>query len=177
MRYLIYSNVLLSFTFTFYLGLVRQGAIGNCFMSGQSKDKFYHDLDSLKWIIYSLNYKQKAIHYKFDSLNTSVVSLDVGLSQIDKDREDTVIYYFHFFRGKDKYNLPFYMNGIGFSKVSHERFLVLDCCFPRNVPGYKNGFERNISNSDRNFREFLSCYKGDLSPWLRAEAIRRKVIN
>jgi hypothetical protein len=177
MKKLLNFSVLLSCFLVIHLRLPGQHSNGTFAIRVLTEYETNHNIDSMKWIMYSLNYKKEAIHYKYDSLNTSVVSLDVNVFRKYENRKDTVIYIFHFFKGKEKYGMSNSTNGIGYSNISHTRFLVADCCFPIYTPGVENPSEYIISESDRDFREFLSCYKGDLSPWLKAEAIRRKVIN
>lgn len=137
-------------------------------------------IDSLKWIMYSLNFEQKAKHYKYDSLpEMDIVECNLILSQKDTSISDTIIYWFSFFKDKEyePYNTRrLYPIAIGYSCLSKNLFSVVSGHFFPTYNGDPNYYRNIFYKQEKKFIKFLRQYKGTLAPWLKAEAIRRKVL-
>lgn len=137
-----------------------------------------HDMDSLKWFMYAFNYEKKAKHFKHDCPELNIVECDVHVYSKDENRKDTVIYYFSFFKDceKELYSpVQSFIHGIGYSYKSNYFFPVTTGTFPRYVKGRDNYDHLFISQVER-FTDFLTRYRGTLSPWLRNEAIKRGIL-
>lgn len=138
------------------------------------------NIDSLKWIMYSLNFEQKAKHYKYDSLSEmDIVECNLILSQKDTSISDTIIYWFSFFKDKEyePYNTRgLYPIAIGYSCPSKNLFSVVSGHFFPTYNGDPNYYKNLFYKQEKKFIKYLKKYKRPLAPWLKAEAVRRKVL-
>jgi hypothetical protein len=137
-------------------------------------------IDSLKWMMYSLSFEQKARHYKYDYYpELGIPECDLRLYFKDTSLIDTIVYYFSFFKGKeeDKY-IPksFYRTGIGFSCKTKGFFPVSNHFFPKYLEGCSN-YENLFNEQEKKFLNFLKSYNGNLSPWLKQEAVKRRILD
>jgi hypothetical protein len=138
-----------------------------------------NNIDSLKWMMYALNFDRKAMANKnsnYPELN--VVECDLNLYYKDSSITDTVVYYFSFFKDK-KENIYIAKSsprvGIGFSCKSKKYFPVSENFFPEYLKGYSD-YDRLFDNLDKKFINYLKNYHGRLSVWLRQEAIKREIL-
>jgi hypothetical protein len=135
------------------------------------------DIDSLKWMMYSLNFELNAKHYKYDSLpGIPIPQCNIRLLRKDTTILDTAIYYFSFY--KEDENEPYsprtvYKIGIGFSCVSQKYFPIPSVGFPIYSKS-NNDYDNLFDKQEKKFSVFLKNYKGYISPWLKSEAIKRK---
>jgi hypothetical protein len=143
------------------------------------RDSLVMSIDSLRWMYYSMNYFKKARHYRYDSLPVvSVLECDADISV--SHRIDTVVYYFNLTYGniKGPYEQDGYpFVGIGYSYKEKNLFPMTD---PNIYPTFaqnKDTCEAFFESHERGFVNYLkSEYKGKLSPWLKQEAIRRRIL-
>lgn len=134
--------------------------------------------DSMVWYFYSMNYLGKALFY--DSLRKveiklATVECDVVLDEYKNVTADSAYYFFSFKRPgcKFRYVDLSIADGIGVYKnniypiVSHGRY-----DFQKNQDSINSFMEK----SDSAFRKYIKSYTGELSRWLKQEAIRRNVL-
>jgi hypothetical protein len=134
--------------------------------------------DSLKWMIYTLNHTFTGSHYRYDSLpGVPLISCDVRIRDIDTTIQDTVVYYFSFYRGDPNIHyLPkrtFY-SGLGYSKVAKQYFAIPSVGFPIEIGD--NAWANMVKKSEEQFIQFIQSYNGELSNWLKAELIKRRIL-
>lgn len=136
-------------------------------------------VDSMKWYYYAMNYRGQILFYDNTSknkyLDTMPIECDIKLETYYKVNNDTAYYYFSFVRkgmsfkyvmiGED--GLATY-NGIIYPMKAH--------LSPSDYLKIPDSAKADIAKRDNEFRIYLKNYKGKLSPWLRQEAIRRKVL-
>jgi len=136
--------------------------------------------DSLKWMMYTINYEKKATHFRNNNLpEVSLLECDIKLTKKDLSRKDTIMFYFSFFKdGESNIYAPQsgYFYGIGFSYKNNNYFPISDGAFPRYIKDGYN-YENFFEEQEREFIGYLKCYKGSLSKWLKQELSRRKIGN
>jgi hypothetical protein len=79
-------------------------------------------IDSMKWLMYSINYGKQASHFRnINKPTLGVVECDISFTE-DYSRKDTVLYLFTFYDEEER-NIYVpnnsYMHGIGFSNKSY----------------------------------------------------------
>ena len=135
-------------------------------------------VDSMKWVFYSMNYLGKALFY--DSLRKvdikfETVACDVTLDEYKQVTKDSSYYIFSFSRPgyRFRYVDLSVADGIGVCKnniypiVSHGRY-----DFQEN----QDSINTFMAKSDTAFRKYIKNYSGELSRWLKQEALRRNVL-
>jgi len=146
----------------------------------QARDTTIVNIDSLKWIMYSMNYYQIAEHFRYDKFpKLPILACDIKFDCVNSSIQDTLYYNFSFYcnNPKDMY-IPqnFYYSGIGYSRVGKNYFPTSCSAFPLfalNIDSCRYFFDKK----EANFINYLKTYKEDLSSWLRKEAVKRKVLS
>jgi hypothetical protein len=135
-------------------------------------------VDSLKWIYYSMNFFGKALFY--DTINREEIKLDpvecdVTLDEYRRVTNDSSYYLFSF--KKAGYNFLYVnvvgMEGIGIYKNNLYPIIMHVKSEYQNSP---DSIKSHLSRADSAFRVYLRTYSGKISPWLKQEAFRRKVL-
>lgn len=176
--------ILLTIIGSFFQGPVSQYSgqykSKNCIKLIRTQDSLTPSkIDSLKWVMYSMNYYKKATHYKNSSLpEISVLECEIKFKGIDQSRPDTLIYDFFFYKDEES-NVydpkDFYFSGIGYSYKTKNTFPMLSYAYPSfatNADTCRFFFDKR----EKDFIKYLQQYNGVMTPWLHKEAIKRRVI-
>jgi hypothetical protein len=128
-----------------------------------------------------MNYYKKAAPYRYaDNSEVSVLECNVSINLANHDYADTVIYWFtlSYDNVEGEYQpTESYFAGIGYS-YKEKNFFPMPAhsiypSFAENKDTCSAFFERH----EKGFVHYLKFeYKGKLSPWLRQEAIRRRIL-
>lgn len=138
------------------------------------------NIDSLKWMMYSLNFEQNANHFKYDSIaSVSVLECEIDFYFKDTTMSDTIIYYFSFYKGEvGNIFIPKGLNrvGIGFSCITSNFFPVSHHFIPTQNMEMRDEFNKLFKIQNDKFTKYLKNYTGKLSTWLKSEAQKRRII-
>lgn len=135
-------------------------------------------IDSMKWIYYSMNFWGKAFFY--DTLNRMEVKLDpvecdVALDEYRRVTTDSSYYLFSF--KKTGYNFLYVnISGIEGVRISKNNLYPITLHVKSEYQNSPDLIRSHLAREDSIFRVYLSTYSGKVSPWLKQEAFRRKVL-
>lgn len=140
---------------------------------------FNFNIDSIKWIAYSINYHKNAFSISDTAvLLKSIIECDINISKTYSENKDTCFYTYYFYKGSEKNVLipnDGYYDMIGVVPKNKYMFPVhsiIDLSFTRNVDSCNFFFQEK----ERKFREYLKSYNGEISIWLKQEASRRNIL-
>jgi hypothetical protein len=136
-------------------------------------------IDSLTWILYTANFESDALHGEDKKMpKLRPVQCDFLFRHITILGKDTTQYFFSFYYKDPKvfYLLdPDFFVGVGTIK-NVNRYLV-GAYFKMDIPATPELSTEFFAKRDKMFQDYLKNYKGEMSDWLRKEAIRRRVID
>ncbi|MGN6421007.1 MAG: hypothetical protein ACTHMC_26075 [Pseudobacter sp.] len=136
-------------------------------------------LDSLKWLYYALHFRGDALFYDsafHKDVMIKTVNCKVELMSHSHINQDTSFYYFTFADSGKIFKYvkgAFNVKGIGIYK---EQYYPLSRQVIFNYQKNSDSTAAFIKKIDSNFRNYLKNYKYDITPWLKSEAVRRKII-
>ena len=168
------------------LALLDMACITSGHIPGNTGNKvgYQTNIDSLKWKMYVLSYNINLIKMvdtgiRYQVLRDSVFKPVECELKITKEivKNDTVEYYIDFQRlnEKDRYRQPnkSYV-GIGFVKKSKKYFPI----HGNSEIIVKDGiFYDFFEKREQQFIAYLKTYKGNMTPWLKHEALKRNILN
>ena len=141
-------------------------------------DSILGNIDSLKWLIYTLNFERRVTPIQGEGhFSVSVLECELRYSAKDTSIKDTAIFYFTPFKIEEERDyLPVReFLDIGYSFKTNSYFPVLN--IGALVSTEKNkSYETYFQRVEKEFIRVLKNYKGNLSVWLKEEAIRRKIL-
>jgi hypothetical protein len=149
----------------------------SCGSRKNSEDPKQLLIDSLKWDIYAANFESTALDNYDPEITFTPVQCELEIRRIDSSAIDTIEYYIYPYQDTNKYwfatkglvavaGIRVSSTGNKYPIGDHWRFMF------ENEDSCKSFFKKN----DLVFTKYLQEYKGDMSPWLRKEAIRRGVL-
>jgi hypothetical protein len=136
-------------------------------------------VDSMKWLYYAMNYYGNALFYDSTSkekIKVKPVECEVRLQNYKQTGKDSSFYIFSFV--KTGHNFLYvddlvYTNGIGVFK-NNVYPLTQHVTFDyQNNPDSTNAY---LAKIDSSFKTYLRNYQGEISPWLKQEAMRKKIL-
>ncbi|MEI9811085.1 MAG: hypothetical protein WDO16_26145 [Bacteroidota bacterium] len=137
-------------------------------------------IDSLKWIMYAMNYYKKVYHFRHNNLpELNILECDIQYNGPVNNKKDTTIYTFYFFKdsASNIYSPDnIYFSGIGYSYKAHNYYPVLAHAYATFAENTDTAI-LFLKKRDEDFRTYLKTYPGNLSHWLKDEAIRRKILS
>jgi hypothetical protein len=135
--------------------------------------------DSIKWYYYMMNYYGKAIFYdtlRSETVKYSPLECDVVLENYERVNEDSAFYVFSFAKSGmvfKRVDELVYCTGIKIiNKNIYPMLTHVTMDYEKNVDSTKIFLQKR----DSSFRKYLKNYKEEITPWLKKEAIRRKIL-
>lgn len=143
-----------------------------------SKNSDSTRIENIKWLMYALNNNGKinATDMSGKTAGLSVVEFDLVTVNTDK-RGDTLSGIFSFYKnGVDRISMSNVLPVRGLAEINGKVY-YLD--FYHLIPDFskkEDSVQWYINIATKDFERFLTEYKGEMSPWLKTQAVKRGLI-